>query len=145
MRITEAAQRVQRSAYPNAYEKWADEAAILAKALTGRATGAVACTVTGAPMLRGAAAAAALRNGLRLDWGSGLARTAEVPSGLTVDVGDAGAGWRYAHWLVSHARATGLERVSFADLEWHAEAGRWQAVTGGAGTGTRRVVAQVFG
>src|SRR4051812_48023198 len=45
MRVTDAAQRVQRSAYPNAYQKWADEAEVLARALTGRATGAVACTV----------------------------------------------------------------------------------------------------
>jgi hypothetical protein len=144
MRITEAAQRVQRSAYPNAYDKWADEAAILATALTGRATGAVACTLTGDRGVRGAAAAAALVRGLRLDWGTSLARTAEQPSGLTVDVADAGAGWRYAHWLVSHARATGLERVRFADLEWQAEPGTWQAVTGDGGADSRRVVAEVF-
>jgi hypothetical protein len=144
MRITEAAQRVQRSAYPNAYDKWADEAAILAKALTGRATGAVACTMSGEPVLRGAAAAAALLNGLQLDWGTALARTAEQPSGLTVAAADAAAGWRYAHWLVSHARATGLERVRFADREWQAEAGTWRAVTDGDSTGARQVVAQVF-
>ena len=144
MRITEAAQRVQRSAYPNAYDKWADEAAILAKALNGRAIGAVACVVTGKPVLRGAPAAAALLAGLQLDWGSGPARTAGQPSGLIVDVADAAAGWRFAHWLVSHARATGLERVSFANLEWHAEAGKWQAVTGNDSNGARRVVAQVF-
>jgi hypothetical protein len=144
MRITEAAQRVQRSAYPNAYDKWADEAAILATALTGRATGAVACTLTGEPVVRGAAATAALLKGLRLDWGPALARTTGQPSGLTVDAADAGAGWRYAHWLVAHARATGLERVRFGDLEWHAEAGTWQAVTGGDSTGGRQVVAQVF-
>jgi hypothetical protein len=144
MRVTEAAQRVQRSAYPNAYQKWADEATVLARALTGRATGAVACTVTGEPVVRGAAAAAALLSGLRLDWGSRLVRTAAQPTGLTVDVSDAAAGWRYAHWFVSHARATGLERVRFADLEWRAEAGTWQPVTGDGGTAARRVVAQVF-
>ena len=144
LRITEAAQRVQRSAYPNAYEKWADESAVLAKALTGRATGAVACTVSGDPALRGAAAATALVKGLRLDWGKGLDRTAEQAAGLTVNVKDASAGWRYAHWLVSHARTTGLERVRFADLEWRAPTGKWQAVTGNAGVDERQVIAQVF-
>jgi hypothetical protein len=144
MRITDAAQKVQRSAYPNAYEKWSDESAILAKALTGRATGAVACTVTGEPVLRGAAAATALLNGLRLDWGKGLPRTAEQASGLTVQVTDASSGWQYAHWLVSHARTTGLDRVRFADLEWHAPTGEWQAVTGDAGADRRQVVAEVF-
>src|SRR3712207_121965 len=33
MRVTDAAQKVQRSAYPNAYEKWADESEVLARAL----------------------------------------------------------------------------------------------------------------
>ncbi|HEU4347065.1 MAG TPA: hypothetical protein VFR35_04670 [Actinoplanes sp.] len=144
MRVTDAAQRVQRSAYPNAYQKWADEAEVLAKALTGRATGAVACTVSGEPVLRGAAAAAALLEGLKLDWGGGPAGTAQQAAGLTVAVQDPSAGWRYAHWLVSHARDTGLERVRFAGLEWHAPAGKWQQVTGDRAAGERTVVAEVF-
>jgi hypothetical protein len=144
MRVTDAAQLVQRSAYPNAYQKWADEAAVLARALTGRATGAVACTVSGEQALRGAAAAAALTEGLRLDWGGALAETAQQAAGLTVAVADPGAGWRYAHWLVSHARDTGLERVRFADLEWHAPTGKWQQVTGDRAAGDRTVVAEVF-
>jgi hypothetical protein len=146
MRVTEAAQRVQRSAYPNAYDKWADEAAILARALTGRATGAVACTVTGSPVVRGTAAAAALMKGLRLDWGKRLDNkaAAEQAAGLTVAVTDASAGWRYAHWLVSHASDTGLERVRFADLEWHAPDGKWQKVTGDADADRTTVIAEVF-
>jgi hypothetical protein len=145
MRVTDAAQKVQRSAYPNAYQKWADESAVLARALTGRAIGAVACTVTGEPALRGAAAAAALAEGLRLDWGDGLDPMEPVTrAGLTVDVTDPSSGWRYAHWLVSHARGTGLERVRFADLEWHAPTGTWQPVPGAGGADRTRVVAEVF-
>jgi hypothetical protein len=146
MRVTDAAQRVQRSAYPNAYQKWADESAVLARALTGRATGAVECTVSSAPPLRGAAAAAALMAGLQLDWGKGLAKTqtAAQTAGLTLGVADASTGWRYAHWLVSHASVTGLEWVRFADLEWHAPDGRWQPVTGDSGGYDRQVTAQVF-
>ncbi len=146
MRVTDAAQRVQHSAYPNAYQKWADEAQILARALTGRAASAVACTVTGAPTLRGAAAATALMAGLKLDWGKGLAKSAaaEQAAGLTVAVTDPSAGWRYAHWLVSHASDTGLERVRFADLEWQAAEGKWQPVTADGGIDERKVIAQVF-
>ena len=144
MRVTDAAQKVQRSAYPEAYEKWADESAVLARALTGRATGAVECSVDGEPPVRGAAAAAALADSLRLDWGKGLGRTAAQAAGLTVAVTDAGAGWRYAHWLVSHARDTGLERVRFADLEWQAPTGKWQQVTGERAVGDAAVVAEVF-
>jgi hypothetical protein len=146
MRVTDAAQKVQRSAYPNAYQKWADESAVLAKALTGRATGAVECSVSGAPALRGAAASAALMEGMRLDWGKGLSESATTgpAAGLTVTVKDANAGWRYAHWLVAHASATGLERVRFADREWHAPDGKWQAVTAQGGASSRRVIAEVF-
>ena len=144
MRLTDAAQRVQRSAYPNAYQKWAAEATVLTKALTGGATAAVACTVTGEPLVRGAAAASAVMQGLRLDWGQGLGATAQQPSGLTVTVGNPSAGWQYAHWLVSHARATGLERVRFAAHEWHAEAGTWQRVTADGGTDNTQVIARVF-
>jgi hypothetical protein len=145
MRVTDAAQKVQRSAYPNAYEKWADEAAVLARALTGRATGAVECTITGEPALRGAAAAAALAEGMRLDWGKGLdAIEASQAGGLTVTVKEANAGWRYAHWLVSHASRTGLERVRFADREWNATDGKWQPVTGDQPADNGTVVAEVF-
>jgi hypothetical protein len=135
---------VQRSAYPNAYEKWADESAVLRRALTGRPTGAVACTVSGKPALRAAAAATALIDGLRLDWGKGLGGTAVQAAGLTVAVSDPIAGWRYGYWFVSHARDTGLERVHFADLEWHAPSGKWQPVTGDAVAGEATVVAEVF-
>jgi hypothetical protein len=146
MRVTDAAQRVQRSAYPNAYQKWADEAQVLARALTGQAASAVACTVTGAPALRGAAAATALMSGLRLDWGTGLptSAAAEQAAGLTVAVTSVTSGWRYAHWLVSHASDTGLERVRFADLEWDAGAGKWQPVTADGGIDDRKVIAEVF-
>jgi hypothetical protein len=145
MRVTDAAQKVQKSAYPNAYEKWADESAVLARALTGKATGAVACTVSGKPVLRGAAAAAALTEGLKLDWGSGMATVVADPgAGFTVDVSDPSAGWRYAHWLVSHASGTGLERVRFADLQWQAAEGQWQPVTTDRGAAERRVIAHVF-
>lgn len=144
MRITEAAQKVQRSAYPHAYEKWADESAVLAKALTGGVTAAVACTVTGKPVLRGAAAAAALLQGLRLDWGRGLSYTAPQATGLTVAVADPSSGWQYAHWLVSHARTTGLERVRFAAREWRAEGGTWQRVTSAGTADNTEVIAQVF-
>lgn len=45
MRITEAAQRVQRSAYPEAYEQHAAGARALASALTGYSPGRFSCVV----------------------------------------------------------------------------------------------------
>ncbi len=144
MRVTDAAQRVQRSAYPNAYQKWADESQVLASALLGKATGAVACRVSGDPTLRGTAAAAALLAGLKLDWGKKLGSASEQAAGLTLPVSNTSSGWRYAHWLVSHASGTGLERVRFGNLEWHAPDGKWQQVTTPGGQDNGRVVAEVF-
>jgi hypothetical protein len=140
MRITDAAQRVQRSAYPEAYEKWADESTVLTRALLGNATGAVACVLSGRPAVRGNAATAALTQGLRLDWGRLQTAPADV-LGLAVSVADDRSGWRYAHWLVSHAADHGVKRVRFGDLEWTADAGRWDKA---AGEGGRQVVAEVF-
>ncbi|WP_185734895.1 hypothetical protein [Micromonospora globispora] len=143
MRVTEAAQRVQRSAYPEAYEKWADESQVLTRALLGHATGAVACTVGPTPVMRGAAAAAALSRGLALDWGlPGLAASTDL-AGLAVPASDARNGWRYAHWLVSHADDNGVKRVRFGDLEWTAKQGTWTKVTDGRSAPTQ-VLAEVF-
>jgi hypothetical protein len=141
MRVTEAAQAVQRSAYPEAYERWADESTVLATALMGHATGAVACTVTGEPVLRGAAAANALSQGLVLDWGQ--APTAGLLS-LAMSVGNPRVGWRYAHWLVSHASDHGVKAVRFGGLEWTASEGVWAPIDGDTSPTTGQVVAEVF-
>ncbi|MDR7278615.1 hypothetical protein J2S41_005393 [Catenuloplanes atrovinosus] len=143
MRVTDAAQRVQRSAFPEAYQKWAEESEVLAKALFGKATGAVSCTISGEPEVRGAAAAAALADGLSADWGKLRAATADR-AGLTVEVRDDRDGWRYAHWLVSHATDHGVERVLFGGLEWDAKDGDWSPIAGVPAAGTGRVVAEVF-
>lgn len=146
MRVTDAAQEVQRSAYPNAYEKWADESRVLAAALTGRATGAVECSVPEDPAVRGAEAATALLASLKLDWGKklgGQAHSAQS-AGLTVEVTNQDTGWRFAHWLVSHASTSGLERVRFGDREWQAPEGKWLPVTDGTPVDQAQVVAEVF-
>lgn len=144
MRVTDAAQAVQRSAFPEAYEKWADESQVLTAALLGEATGAVSCSVDRDPVLRGVAATAALTDGLRLDWGDleTVLSALESP-GLSVAADDQQAGWRYAHWLVSHATDHGVKRVTFADQEWTAEEGGWSSISDGDGQ-TGQVVAEVF-
>jgi hypothetical protein len=143
MRVTDAAQRVQRSAYPEAYEKWADDAAVLAAAFLGRATGAVACTVQGKPAITGAAAAVALTKGLVGDWGRLETTAAGDLPGLAVPAVDAQSGWRYAHWLVAHATGHGVKRVAFGGMQWSADEGSWSKVEGGGVAG--QVVAEVFG
>ncbi|WP_329103354.1 hypothetical protein OG792_26520 [Micromonospora sp. NBC_01699] len=143
MRVTDAAQKVQRSAFPEAYEKWSDESAVLTRALLGNATGAVSCTVGSKPLLRGDAAATALTTGLNLDWGR-LQTTAPAElTGLAVPAASVQTGWRYAHWLVSHAGDNGVKRVSFENLEWTADEGSWAPITDGSANSTL-VVAEVY-
>ncbi|WP_238449511.1 hypothetical protein [Micromonospora sp. 4G55] len=143
MRVTDAAQAVQRSAFPTAYQKWADESEVLTRALLGEATGAVACTVSRTPVMRGEAAAAALTRGLTLDWGLPGTGTVAALTGLTVPAADRRDGWRYAHWLVSHAPDHGVKRVRFAGLEWTAEDGTWAKVSDGR-PADGQVLAEVF-
>ena len=92
--------------------------------------------------MHGAAAAAQLTRNLVLDWGlKGLDPT--DPTGLAVTPGDQRDGWRYAHWLVSHAQDHGVKRVRFGDLEWTARNGTWDRVTGQQSP-AGQVVAEVF-
>ena len=143
MRVTDAAQAVQRSAYPQAYQKWADESLVLAEALLGKTTGAVTCTVARNPVKRGSAAAADLTAGLLLDWGRvEMSSPAELP-GLMVAAATTQIGWRYAHWLVSHAADHGVKRVRFGDLQWTANEGTWTRIAAGQ-SDQQVVVAEVF-
>jgi hypothetical protein len=142
MRVTDAAQRVQRSAYPDAYDKWTDDADVLATALLGEEPGAVACTAGSEPPARGEQAAAALGEAMARDWGTQVSagdadRAATVRltafesgPGVSVTAADSRSGWRYAHWLVAHAAGHGVTRVRFADLEWTVSDGGWSAAEG---------------
>lgn len=143
MEVTDAAQKVQRSAFPRAYQQWADESTVLTRALLGNATGAVACTVGREPAMRGNAAAAALTAGLKLDWGRLETSVPAELTGLAVPATDVQAGWRYAHWLVSHADDHGVKTVRFANLEWSADGGAWSQVRGDSAT-PNQVIAEVF-
>ena len=142
MRVTDAAQRVQRSAFPEAYEKWADESGVLVEALAGRATSAVSCAKVGEPTQRGSQAAEALGAGLKLDWGNIAAVANAETVGLTLAAGEQRAGWQYAHWLVAHSTEKGVEWVRYGTQEWTASSGRWRQVVDNSTS--PRVVAAVY-
>jgi hypothetical protein len=125
MRVTDAAQAVQHSAHPEAYEKWSTKANVLADALTGATVSAVTCTVGRRSDERGTAAAEALASNLRLDWGDVRTVAAGDLTGLALAVKTDRAGWQYAHWLVAHAEQHGIKRVRFADREWTARRATW--------------------
>ncbi|MBT8226124.1 MAG: hypothetical protein HKP61_22075 [Dactylosporangium sp.] len=144
MRVTDAAQAVQRSAHPELYEKWAPTAEVLVSALAGDASGAVACTLPAAQDPRGSMATASVTADLRLDWGDVATDQATDPLGVVVPVANVRSGWQYAHWLVSHAHGHGVTRVRFDDQEWTARKGNWRRAETGARAGGKHVLADVI-
>lgn len=123
MPLTEAAQEVQRSAFPDEYAKHEPRASLLAAALTGRSPAALNCTVgeDGVdPFL-----AAEVPERIRAEFG-------ELPVGADgelVTVGlspaeHAQRGWELAHWSVAHAAELGIERIQLGNRVWEAKRSR---------------------
>lgn len=154
--LTVAAQRVQRSGFPEAYAKHEPDAVLLAAALTGRAAATLTCQ--GRPDEAHDGGPDAVRAALVRDFGHGVVQpaAAEVnsapspsssPSGtgtvtIPVRTGDASGaavrrrGWELAHWAVANASVLHVERVSYAGRVWDADgdAGEWHTA-GGDGDG----------
>jgi hypothetical protein len=127
MDMGNAAQAVQRSAFPDAYDQWVEPSGVLARALYGAGDGAVGCTLTAGSQPRGPAAVDAFTAALRADWGEVGLAAGPAATELTVRPADAVAAWRYAYWIVSHAQAHGVEEVRVGGLVWQATDGRWSA------------------
>ncbi|MFF3657500.1 heavy metal transporter [Streptomyces olivochromogenes] len=148
--LTVAAQRVQRSGYPQAYAKHEPDATLLAAALTGRAAATLTCE--GRPGATPVGGPDSVRAALVRDFGREVLQeagadvsTAGSPasptaspslapspsvSGRTVTVpvrkdpsGDSTVrqrGWELAHWAVANSSALHIQRVSYAGREWTA-------------------------
>ncbi|MYV51425.1 hypothetical protein [Streptomyces sp. SID3212] len=161
--LTEAAQRVQRSGFPQAYAKHEPDAALLSAALTGRAAAALTCSslesaVAGDP--------AKVRAELVRSFGPGVlpkdasvsagtpAHEVFVPVGSVVksEAGNAGdgdaagrtakdgaaarRGWELAQWAVAQAAVLRIDEVSYAGRVWSAkDAGQGWRTDDGAGSG----------
>jgi hypothetical protein len=148
MRITEAAQKVQRSGYPEAYQDHAADARALASALSGNSPGAFSCVVHEATDLaaqdtgpRGLTPrAAAVRRSLLLAFGDlslggyaaggvteGHMKGSAHYQGRAVDVfvrpvsaDNRRRGWAIASYLVAHASRLHIEHVIFDKRIWSA-------------------------
>ncbi|MFI9761844.1 heavy metal transporter [Streptomyces sp. NPDC051963] len=159
--LTVAAQRVQRSGFPQAYAKHEPDATLLAAALTGRSAATLTCA--GRPGATRTEGPDAVRSALARDFGRDalepagavVGGTASTPTpsatvesnGRTLtlpvtDDADGGKrrslsqrGWQLAHWAVANASDLHIERVSYAGREWTAgnTDSRW-LTAGGAGT-----------
>lgn len=155
--LTVAAQRVQRSGYPEAYAKHEPDATLLAAALTGRSAATLTCE--GRPGVTRTSGPDAVRAALVRDFGQDALQSAgaevdarkATPSpaptvieqdGQTVLLpvtGGSGSGagrgvrergWQLAHWAVANASDLHIKRVSYAGREWTAgnTDSQWRAI-----------------
>ncbi|WP_405795044.1 hypothetical protein [Streptomyces sp. NBC_01506] len=160
--LTEAAQRVQRSGFPQAYAKHEPDATLLSAALTGRAAATLTCTgasdgepgdpakvrtalarAFGPEVLPGTAGAdpaaeggeAGGQTGGQAD-GGGQA-DAKGPAEVAVPVGasDSARGWELAHWAVAHSADLRIAEVSVGNRVWSAAKSEegWRKTEGQSG------------
>ncbi|MFD9614752.1 hypothetical protein ACFWWS_35840 [Streptomyces sp. NPDC059083] len=159
--LTVAAQKVQRSGFPQAYAKHEPDAALLSAALTGRSPAALTCTARTAEdrpgdpeqvrreLVRafGAKAAPKLVAG-----GPSAGRSAAEPPVLMVPVrtaagsaaragADERRGWELAQWAVARADALRISEVAYGDRVWRAGEARggWAKATGASAAGPASV------
>ncbi|MFJ9006776.1 heavy metal transporter [Streptomyces canus] len=147
--LTVAAQRVQRSGYPEAYAKHEPDATVLAAALTGTSAATLTCdgrqestqaaqaTATGPDAVRSALVRDFGRDALETTAAevggkappsptptSGDGRTVTLPvredTGPGSDRSLGERGWQLAHWAVANSSALRIERVSYAGRQWTA-------------------------
>jgi hypothetical protein len=122
MRITEAAQKVQRSGFPEAYEAHAPDARALASALTGYSPGGTFTCVVRSPDQHGTASAATAL----LEKAYGRLDTSRTGSRqdftVTVASGQDGnrTGWSVAQYLLARAADLKVAAVSFDGRTWRA-------------------------
>jgi hypothetical protein len=120
LRITEAAQKVQRSGYPEAYEAHAPDARTLASVLTGYSPGGLFSCVVREPTEPGSADRV-MRQVERAYGQLEIARTGSRQDvAVTVGPGQSGRrlGWSVAQFLVAHGDRLRQDSVIYAGKRW---------------------------
>ncbi len=119
-RLTEVAQAVQRSGYPEAYQQWEPMASALSGALLATSPSALACGAEpGAGPATVADRTAVVTEAARREAG---APTVEADGTVSI----AGAGWPEATWAVAHAERFGLTGIEMDGWRWTPAAG-WES------------------
>jgi hypothetical protein len=133
LEITAAAQRVQRSAYPQAYAQHEDMGRAFASALTGQSTEALDCT------LRWPGDAQAVLGELTVAFGN-VPATAD---GSTIVLEASGSqAWAVGQWAVANAKSLSVTEVGVEGRSWDRKSRNgWQASEGQPGQVTVTVAA----
>jgi hypothetical protein len=144
LEVTQAAQAVQRSAFPEAYAQHEASARAWASALTGFSPAALVCRLARVEVPQSAGSAArAVTDRIQRDLGdlpvtTPTTMTTAAPSGPMLDV-DATtlapddpqrAAWAFAQWAVAVAATTGIDAVEAAGQRWGREHPEWMPAGG---------------
>ncbi|WMX45210.1 hypothetical protein RGF97_10570 [Streptomyces roseicoloratus] len=143
--LTVAAQKVQRSGFPQAYAKHEPDATLLSAALTGRAPAALTCTADvaeGRPgdparvrdeLVRAFGEATAPKPVTGGAAAAGANAAAATAVELAVPIRDSRAsreqrGWELAQWAVARAGDLRIAEVAYGDRVWTADdsSGDWE-------------------
>jgi hypothetical protein len=119
--ITEAAQIVQRSAFPDAYADHEGEGRAFASALTGHSPASLNCVLRKAKEPGDPAQVQAAFSQV-----FGPLPAAAEGGTLRIEAADT-LGWAAAQWAVANAKALNVEAVSFAGLQWNRDDGGWSS------------------
>jgi len=115
MEITQAAQAVQRSAFPRAYAQHEGMGRAFASALTGHSEAALNCELR---MPEAAGDPAAVVNELTTAFGP----QAATVQGRSVQLEISGTqAWAVAHWAVANAKTLSITQVDAAGQTWNRE------------------------
>lgn len=123
--IGDVAQAVQRSAYPDAYDKHVDNARTLASSLTGQTPASFSCVVN-AP---GAGDATGMSDFLGKTLGTKVVAISARENGLVVQTKTARQAWAVGHLAIANVGRYGLTAVQIGGSTWtHSTTGlaTWQ-------------------
>ena len=128
LEITDAAQRVQRSAYPRAYAQHEELGRFFASGLSGQTPEAVHCTLR-------SSGASGDANAVSAELGKAYGPLGAAVDGRTLVVEATGSqAWSVAQWAVANAKDLEVTHVEVAGRSWD-RAGRngWQESAGADG------------
>jgi hypothetical protein len=114
--ITEVAQQVQRSAYPEAYRDHEEDARVLASALTGNSPAGLRCL----DRSRRPGDAKRMADSLRRTFGS-RTKVSAVDATVVVQAANPRLAWAYAHYAVSNSKYYGVTTVTVAGRQWQTQ------------------------
>lgn len=134
--INDVAQKVQRSAYPDAYRKHVNKARALAAALTGIEPAGLSCKVGARDRADPAGLAKLLRTGLDND-----ATVTRKDAQLIIEASTPQRAWAAAAMVVANTGAYGVARVAVGGADWAHDN---RSLASWTGIGNGRIVTVTF-